>query len=91
MAFADYDVQKEKIEVLGEFLSSGTWDTDTNWSNEAASLRRLAVSEPNKIDEQFVWNHFETLRLIDKKVQKIENLFFLQALLLSFSCSVLID
>lgn len=70
MDFTDYDVQQEKIEVLDEFLYSGTWDADTSWSKEAEGLRRLSVSDPSKIDEDFIWKQFETLRLIDKEVSR---------------------
>lgn len=68
----DYGVQHEKMEVLQEYLHSGTWDVDTSWSEEAASLRQIAVSEPWKISKKFVWQYFKTLRLIDKEINDLD-------------------
>nr|XP_039249055.1 leucine-rich repeat-containing protein 43-like [Styela clava] len=83
----DYGVQHEKMEVLQEYLHSGTWDVDTSWSEEAASLRQLAVSEPWKINKKFIWHYFKTLRLIDKEIVDLDpgmkNLVNLEELTLS--------
>lgn len=73
--FLDYGAQHEKMEVLQEYLNSGTWDVDTTWSQEAANLRSLAVSEPWKINKKFIWKYFRTLRLIDKQVAKVYLLY----------------
>jgi len=60
------------MEVLQEFLNSGTFDVDTTWSKEAADLRTLAVLEPWKLTGnagvEFIHSFFKSLRIIDKQV-----------------------
>ena len=73
MCNSDYGIQYEKMDVLQEYLNSGTWDVDTSWSKEAAQLRSLAVSEPWKINDdakgtKFIHHFFKSLRIIDKQV-----------------------
>lgn len=67
----NYNLQHEKIEVLKEYLNSGTWDVDTTWSGEVASLRKLAVSQPSIISKKFICNYFKTLRLISKQITEV--------------------
>nr|XP_002125292.2 leucine-rich repeat-containing protein 43-like [Ciona intestinalis] len=74
----DYGVQYEKMEVLKEYLNSGTWDVDTSWSNEAADLRSLAISQPWKLSggknsSQFIQEFFKSLRIIDKQITEIDH------------------
>nr|CAB3263519.1 leucine-rich repeat-containing protein 43-like [Phallusia mammillata] len=72
----DYGVQYEKMEVLQEYLNSGTWDVDTSWSPEAANLRSVAVSQPWKLDGvkgmKFTHEFFKNLRIIDQQVNNID-------------------
>ncbi|CAK8694317.1 unnamed protein product [Clavelina lepadiformis] len=74
----DYGIQYEKMDVLQEYLNSGTWDVDTSWSKEAAQLRSLAVSEPWKINDdakgtKFIHHFFKSLRIIDKQITDLDS------------------
>ena len=62
--------QKEKSEALQELVSShfSPWHLDYSWSEEAKTLREIAVKSPWLIDQQFVLNYFKTLRIVDKNV-----------------------
>ena len=68
---ADYGSQNEKAETLEELVVSKTspWNLDYSWSDEAKSLREIAVRSPWLIDERFVLNHFKSLRIVDKRVR----------------------
>ena len=73
---SDYGAQHEKAETLEELVVSKTspWNLDYSWSNEAKSLREIAVRSPWLIDERFVLSYFKTLRIIDKKVHTSNHL-----------------
>lgn len=41
---------------------------DSSWSDEAISLRHIAIDTPQLINRQFIYNHFKTLRLYNCEV-----------------------
>ena len=44
------------------------YDVDCSWSDEAESLREIAVRTPEKLSETFILKFFKSLRIVDKKV-----------------------
>jgi hypothetical protein len=69
-AHIDYGAVHEKTETLSELLSAkrSPWNMDYSWSDEAKKLRKIAVKSPWLIDDNFVFSHFKTLRMIDRGV-----------------------
>jgi len=41
---------------------------DCSWSDEAESLREIAVKTPDKLTQAFILKFFKSLRIVDKKV-----------------------
>ncbi|XP_013401181.1 leucine-rich repeat-containing protein 43 isoform X2 [Lingula anatina] len=70
----DYGAQNEKTETLEEYVITkhSPWNLDYSWSDEAKDLRELAVRSPWLIDNKFIYNYFNTLRIIDKGVTEID-------------------
>ncbi|KAL8575236.1 hypothetical protein ACOMHN_042357 [Nucella lapillus] len=60
--------QTERTEALQELVGSKSspWNLDYSWSDEAKELREIAIKSPWLIDNQFVLNHFRTLKIVDK-------------------------
>lgn len=80
----DPDPQTEPTEALQELVGSyfSPWHLDYTWSDEARALREISVKSPWLIDNQFVLNHFRTLKIVDKGVTEVDaNLLKLQNLL----------
>ena len=67
------DPLTERTESLQELVTSkfSPWHLDYSWSDEAKELREIAVKSPWLIDNQFVLNHFRTLKIVDKGVSII--------------------
>ncbi|ESP04133.1 hypothetical protein LOTGIDRAFT_237548 [Lottia gigantea] len=72
----DYGAETEKTESLQEYVNSkfSPWHLDYSWSEEAKTLREIAVKSPWLIDDRFVLNHFKTLRIVDKNVTEVDDL-----------------
>ncbi|XP_064612795.1 LOW QUALITY PROTEIN: leucine-rich repeat-containing protein 43-like [Liolophura sinensis] len=70
----DYGSQHEKTESLEEYISvkKSPWNLDYSWSNEAKSLREIAVRSPWLIDQNFIFGYFKTLRICDKGVTEVD-------------------
>lgn len=70
----DYDAAKSHIETLQEFVSTkhSPWTFDYSWSDEAKSLREIAVKKPELINDSFVHQHFITIRLTDKNIEDVD-------------------
>lgn len=70
----DYDASKSHIETLQEFVSTkhSPWTFDYSWSDEAKSLREVAVKTPELIKDGFIHQHFITLRLADKGISEVD-------------------
>ncbi|KAL5016013.1 hypothetical protein ScPMuIL_005602 [Solemya velum] len=70
----DYNAEFEKTETLQEYVTSklSPWHIDYSWSEEAKQLREIAVKSPWVIDDNFILNHFHTLRIIDKNVTEVD-------------------
>ena len=68
--FTDFGAQFEKTETLKELVHTkhSPWNQDYSWSNEAKTLREIAVKSPWLIDDRFILQHFKTLRILDKGV-----------------------
>nr|XP_046243473.1 leucine-rich repeat-containing protein 43-like [Scatophagus argus] len=49
------------------------WSYDESWSPQAAALRRLAVLAPERLNADFVYSYFTTLRVVDKGVLVIDD------------------
>ncbi|KAL8583032.1 hypothetical protein ACOMHN_051196 [Nucella lapillus] len=66
--------QTERTEALQELVGSKSspWNLDYSWSDEAKELREIAVKSPWLIDNQFVLNHFRTLKIVDKGVAEVD-------------------
>lgn len=61
--------QLETVESLQELAIKCPYDVDCTWSDEAASLREIAVKTPDKLTEAFILKFFKSLRIVDKKVR----------------------
>ncbi|XP_069135935.1 leucine-rich repeat-containing protein 43-like isoform X3 [Argopecten irradians] len=70
----DYGAQHEKTETLEEYVGSkySPWHLDYSWSSEAKGLREIAVKSPWLLDDNFIMNHFQTLRIVDKGVTEVD-------------------
>ncbi|XP_041348975.1 leucine-rich repeat-containing protein 43-like isoform X2 [Gigantopelta aegis] len=70
----DYVVQHVKTESLQEYVTSkfSPWHLDYSWSEEAKQLREIAVKSPWLIDDNFILNHFRTIRILDKNVTEVD-------------------
>ncbi|KAK7475045.1 hypothetical protein BaRGS_00033726 [Batillaria attramentaria] len=68
------DAQTERADALEELVGSKSspWHLDYSWSDEAKELREIAVKSPWLIDNQFVLNHFRTLKIVDKGVTDVD-------------------
>jgi len=66
----DYGVERETTEALNELVTSkfSPWKVDCSWSEEAKTLREMAVKSPEQINDKFILKHFNTLRIIDRGV-----------------------
>ncbi|ELU10855.1 hypothetical protein CAPTEDRAFT_191885 [Capitella teleta] len=73
----DYGAVHEKTETLSELLSAkrSPWNLDYSWSDEAKRLREIAVKSPWLIDNNFIFSHFVTLRLIDRQITVLDEEF----------------
>lgn len=80
---ADYGAQYDHSETLREYVTAkhSPWTFDYSWSDEAKALRELAVQSPDSVNNDFIYKHFRTLRIlnrgitdIDKKLLLFENL-----------------
>lgn len=71
----DYDASRSHIETLQEFVSikHSPWTFDYSWSDEAKSLREIAVKSPDSIKDKFIHQHFVTLRLTDKGISDVDS------------------
>jgi len=58
------------VETLVELATSkrSPWLQRHDWSSDAQSLRELAIRTPWIINNEFIWNHFKSLSLVDKCV-----------------------
>lgn len=66
--FPEVTAQHETTEGLEELSITVPYDVDCSWSNEASTLREIAVKTPEKLSKEFVLNHFKSLRIVDKRV-----------------------
>lgn len=68
-----YGANLERLEILQEYLKSGTWDRDTSWSEEASKLQNIAVNTPHLLTgdkgKQYILDFFRNLRMVDKEVR----------------------
>ncbi|XP_071789639.1 uncharacterized protein [Asterias amurensis] len=64
----DVGAHKEQEETLEELISStfSPYSVDYSWSSEAKQLRDIAVKSPWLISNQFILDHFKSLRIVDK-------------------------
>lgn len=71
----EYDASKAHIETLQELVSTkhSPWTFDYSWSEEAKSLREIAVKSPEFISDDFIHQHFITLRLTDKGITEVDD------------------
>jgi hypothetical protein len=58
------------VESLAELATSrfSPWRVNYEWSNDAKSLRELAIKSPWVINDEFIWNFFRSLRILDQGV-----------------------
>jgi len=73
----DYGAQHEMVEALVELatMKRSPWLQDPDWSNDARSLRELAIRTPWIVTDEFVWNHFKSLCLVDHCVSECSQLY----------------
>lgn len=66
----DYGVERETTEILNELVTSkySPWKVDYSWSEDAKTLREMAVKSPEQIDDEFILKHFKTLKIVDRGV-----------------------
>ncbi|XP_052824486.1 leucine-rich repeat-containing protein 43 isoform X2 [Octopus bimaculoides] len=63
------------VDTLLEYVHSeySPWNTDCSWSNEALNLREIAITNPQWINDKFVFNFFKTLTLRNSSIQEIDS------------------
>lgn len=73
ICFIDYGAEKETTDALADLISSkhSPWKVDCEWSSDAKTLREIAVRCPEMITENFIYNHFRSLKIVDRRVQYI--------------------
>jgi len=64
-------VNQETLFSLEELAHSDVFNVKSDWSDNITSLRQLAVQKPQVISEAFIFQHFTTLRLVDRNVSTI--------------------
>lgn len=71
----EYNASRSHIESLQELVSTkhSPWTFDYSWSDEAKSLREIAVKSPELISDNFIHQHFITLRLTDKGITEVDD------------------
>ncbi|XP_071790710.1 leucine-rich repeat-containing protein 43-like [Asterias amurensis] len=71
----DVGAHKEQEETLEELISStfSPYSVDYSWSSEAKQLRDIAVKSPWLISNQFILDHFKSLRIVDKNVHRVDD------------------
>ena len=65
------EVNQETLFSLEELAHSEVFNVKSDWSDNITSLRQLAVQKPQVISETFIFQHFTTLRLVDRNVRKL--------------------
>ncbi|XP_071849641.1 leucine-rich repeat-containing protein 43-like [Apostichopus japonicus] len=70
----NYGSDKEQVETLEELVTSSfsPYSVDYSWSKEAKQLREMAVKSPWLISTEFILQHFQSLRIVDKQVNRID-------------------
>lgn len=61
-------MNQETLFSLEELAHSEVFNVKSDWSDDITSLRQLAIKKPQVISEQFIFQHFTTLRLVDRNV-----------------------
>ncbi|XP_041692233.1 leucine-rich repeat-containing protein 43-like isoform X3 [Coregonus clupeaformis] len=66
---------KEEQEALMEHLTSplSPWRHEGSWSPQAPTLRELSVRTPELLHGNFIFSHFNTLRIVDKGVSIVDD------------------
>ena len=61
------------METLNQLITNfkSPWYSESEWSEELPSLKKLAITDPHKLTPDFLQKTFRTLRLIDKNVSLI--------------------
>lgn len=70
---ADKEEQGALIDLLT--CPCSPWQHTGSWSPQAAALRKLAVRNPERLDEKYISSYFTTLRIVGKRV-RIHTFFF---------------
>ena len=73
----DAGAEHETVEALVDLATSkrSPWLQHADWSNDAQSLRELAIRTPWTLNNTFIWNHFKSLNLLDKCVSEYSQYF----------------
>ncbi|CAB1321969.1 unnamed protein product, partial [Coregonus sp. 'balchen'] len=66
---------KEEQEALMEHLTSplSPWRHEESWSPQALTLTELSVRTPELLHGNFIFSHFNTLRIVDKGVSIVDD------------------
>uniref|UniRef100_UPI003AABAA05 leucine-rich repeat-containing protein 43-like n=1 Tax=Centroberyx gerrardi TaxID=166262 RepID=UPI003AABAA05 len=65
----------EEPDALVDLLTCprSPWHQEASWSPEAPALRELCVLTPQRLDGDFIFKYFSTLRIVDKGVSVIDD------------------
>jgi len=66
------EVNQETLFSLEELAHSEVFNVKSDWSDNITSLRQLAVQKPHVISEAFIFQHFTTLRLVDRNINEVD-------------------
>lgn len=66
------EVNQETLFSLEELAHSEVFNVKSDWSDDITSLRQLAIKKPQVISEQFIFQHFTTLRLVDRNINEVD-------------------
>jgi len=66
------EVNQETLFSLEELAHSDVFNVKSDWSDNITSLRQLAVQKPQVISEAFIFQHFTTLRLVDRNINEVD-------------------
>ncbi|XP_068679852.1 leucine-rich repeat-containing protein 43-like isoform X2 [Montipora foliosa] len=65
--YSEHSAQLESVESLQGLAVKIPYNADCSWSDEAESLREIAVKTPDKLSKTYILKFFKSLRIVDKK------------------------
>ena len=61
------------VESLKELSISDPFQREISFSDDASNLQNMAISNPDKISQEFIWKFFKSLRIVDKQISSVDD------------------